>query len=577
MVGISARPSDRAAKAWRGASADRTREGSELDNERARWIGLLEGQSRLVELIAKGAGLEQTLERLGVLIETVASSARCAIMLRDAEDDHLERVMAPSLPTEFKAALKEVSAVGTSGPLEACAVRREPVTIVDVAAERRWPEFVRLLRQFEFSCCAMQPILGQDGKTLAVIVLCYSELHALETDDCRMVDALCPLARIAIESYRRVNALESTNERFASIAASIPGVLYQRVVDLDTADIRYTYISEGARDFFGVSPEEILADPNALFDCHGPEFRATFRENLLSASRDLTMWDVEAPIIARGGKHKWSHAIARPRRLPDGSVLWSGVILDATRIKEANLALAASSRAKSDFLANMSHELRTPLNAIIGFSDVIRNELFGELKVPQYKSYVDDIHASGVHLLKLINDILDVAKIEAGKLELDDELVDLRELIGTSLRLVRERAESQSVDLGAEFPAVTPALLGDELKLKQILLNLLSNAIKFTLPGGKATVRVSLADNGGLTIVVSDTGIGIPPEYIGRAFHPFVQVDSGLNRKFNGTGLGLTLTKAMVELHGGTIELASALGRGTSVTMRFPPERTRTQ
>ncbi len=201
----------------------------------------------------------------------------------------------------------------------------------------------------------------------------------------------------------------------------------------------------------------------------------------------------------------------------------------------------------------------------------------GDLKVPQYKSYVDDIHASGVHLLKLINDILDVAKIEAGKLELNDELVDLHELVGTSLRLVRERAESQSVDLAAEFPPSMPALLGDERKLKQILLNLLSNAIKFTLPGGKATVRVSNADNGGLTVVVSDTGIGIPLEYIGKAFDPFVQVDSGLNRKFNGTGLGLTLTKAMVELHGGTIELASALGQGTSVTMRFPPERTRMQ
>jgi signal transduction histidine kinase len=576
MAGISIRPAERAARVWRGATSDLTGERSELDSERARWIGLLEGQSRLIELIAKGAGLEQTLERLSVLIETVASSARCAIMLGDAHDGRLGHAIASSMPADLKTAL-EKSTHGTIGPIAACAVRREPVTIADVATEQRWLEFARLLRQFDFQCCAMQPILGQDGATLAVIVLCYSKLHALETDDCRLVDALCPLGRIAIESHRRVNALESANERFASIAASIPGVLYQRIVNLDTGDIRYSYISEGARDFFGVSPEEILADPKALFDCHAPEFRATFRENLLAASRELAMWDVEAPIIARDGKHKWSHAIARPRRLPDGSVLWSGVILDATRIKEANLALAASSRAKSDFLANMSHELRTPLNAIIGFSDVIRNELFGELKVPQYKSYIDDIHASGVHLLKLINDILDVAKIEAGKLELNDELVDLQELVGATLRLVRERADSQGVELAAQFPPPTPALLGDERKLKQILLNLLSNAVKFALPGGKAMVRVTLADNGGVTIVVTDTGIGIPSDYIGKAFDPFIQVDSGLNRKFNGTGLGLTLTKAMVELHGGTIELASALGQGTSVTMRFPAERTRIQ
>jgi signal transduction histidine kinase len=287
----------------------------------------------------------------------------------------------------------------------------------------------------------------------------------------------------------------------------------------------------------------------------------------------MRMWDVEAPLIARDGTRKWSHTIARPQRLADGTVLWSGVILDATRTKEANIALAATSIAKAQFLANMSHELRTPLNAIIGFSDLMRKEANGPLAVAEYRDYVDDIHDSGTHLLKLINDILDISRLEAKKLDLDEEPLDVRAVVDASLRAMRERAAARGIAMSAEFPAELPHLVADERKLKQVLLNLLSNSIKFSECGATARVRVALDAGGGLHLSVADTGIGIAEHDLPKIFDPFFQADGGLDRRFEGSGLGLTLTKAIVELHGGTIELESRLGEGTVATVRFPPER----
>ena len=369
-----------------------------------------------------------------------------------------------------------------------------------------------------------------------------------------------------------LEALHTAYERFASLTASIPGVVYQRKVTPD-GDIRYTYISEGAKDLFGVSPQEILADSQALFDCHGPEYRATFRERLLEASRKLEIWDVEAQIITRDGEEKWTHAIARPHLQADGTVVWDGVILDATRIKMASRAAAAASRAKSEFLANMSHELRTPLNAIIGFSDVIASESFGKLGHRKYLEYARDIGDSGKHLLEIINDVLDLSKIEADKLELNEETIDLRRVIRGCVRLVKSKADENRISLDVNIPDDVPWVRADERKLKQILVNLLSNAVKFTPPAGAVDVTVALDADGQLSIAVSDNGPGIAPKHLDAVLDPFAQVDSGLNRKFEGTGLGLPLSRAMAERHGGTLELRSELDKGTTAIVRLPSYR----
>lgn len=242
-------------------------------------------------------------------------------------------------------------------------------------------------------------------------------------------------------------------------------------------------------------------------------------------------------------------------------------------LRKARDEAEAANRAKSEFLAAMSHELRTPLNAIIGFSDIIKNETFGPIGSTKYFDYTSDINASGLHLLELINDILDLSKVESGTATLEIETVGIPTLVRSIASLVSQRAEEKEIAFTIDVPENLPEIVADERKLKQIFLNLLSNAVKFTDPGGGVTFSARCEADQGHVFRIADTGIGMASEDIPHALAKFGQVDSDLNRKYEGTGLGLPLTKAFVELHGGTLDLQSAAGIGTTATVRFTPER----
>ncbi len=239
---------------------------------------------------------------------------------------------------------------------------------------------------------------------------------------------------------------------------------------------------------------------------------------------------------------------------------------EKTRAETAN-------RSKSEFLANMSHELRTPLNAIIGFSEIMETGLFGDLGSPKYKEYATDIHASGAHLLELINDILDMSKIEAGRMTLETQrLLPLSEVVEEDrCRLVSGRADVASVKIVDELGSM-PAVDADKRAVKQVLLNLLSNAIKFTPAGGSIYLR-GQAEDGMATIAVEDTGIGIPASALPKIGRPFEQVESHHAKSHKGTGLGLALSRSLVELHGGTLTIESTEGVGTKVSFTLPLAR----
>lgn len=250
------------------------------------------------------------------------------------------------------------------------------------------------------------------------------------------------------------------------------------------------------------------------------------------------------------------------------------------RQHESNMELArkaavaeAENEQKSMFLANISHELRTPLNAIIGFSDLMKTQLISEEDQQRYGNYINDINNAGVHLLSLINDILDYSKAEAGKMEVDMEAMNFSKLVKTCLRLVETRATEAGVKLVDATPKDTLQLTTDSKKLKQILLNLLSNAVKFTPSGGQVTVSAwrNVQDNS-IGFEVKDSGIGMKPKDISRAMSPFGQVDSSLARKYEGTGLGLPLTKKFVEIMGGEFKIESEEGKGTTITITLPVE-----
>ena len=234
-----------------------------------------------------------------------------------------------------------------------------------------------------------------------------------------------------------------------------------------------------------------------------------------------------------------------------------------------------ANRAKSEFLANMSHELRTPLNAIIGFSEVLCDGRIVKPGSDQFRSYAEDIHRSGDHLLGIINDILDMAKIEAGKIEFNPEWIDLQQITDVAVRLLGPRAAEAKIELAVLLPADLPDLYVDSRRLKQILINLLSNAVKFTRSGGRIEIAAEIEKTGELRLSVTDNGLGIAEEDIDRIMEPFGQVEGALNRRNEGTGLGLPLTRSFAELHGGRLGISSTLGEGTCVSVWLPRERLR--
>ncbi len=238
------------------------------------------------------------------------------------------------------------------------------------------------------------------------------------------------------------------------------------------------------------------------------------------------------------------------------------------KLKKHATEIEIANKSKSDFLANMSHELRTPLNAIIGFSELLKDEMIGQL-LPKQKNYITDIFLSGKHLVSLLNDILDLSKIEAGKMTLDLEKTDIPLLFESSLSIVKERALRHNIKLNLDIKEDVRQIYVDTRKLKQVIYNLLSNAVKFTPDESTVYVKVKRVSNL-LEFSVTDTGIGISKEDITRLFQPFVQLESSLNRKHKGTGLGLSLVKRIVEFHGGSVEVKSELGKGSCFTVRIP-------
>jgi PAS domain S-box-containing protein len=376
-------------------------------------------------------------------------------------------------------------------------------------------------------------------------------------------------------------ALQASEKKYRSLVANIPDVVW-------TANARgeLTYISDNVRAILGYSSSELIcAGAGYWLERVHPDDLASLEQAfqlLFSKGRPFNM---EYRMRRKDGQWIWVSNRAPGRRLREGVLYADGLLSDITQRKNAEDALQqakeaaeAANRAKSQFLANMSHELRTPLNAIIGFSEILSDKTFGDLNTRQVK-YVGHILSSGRHLLQLINDILDLSKVEAGRMELAPTSFNLTQALQNVHSIVKAVANKKNILLAFNVPADLPPLWADESKFKQIMYNLLSNAIKFTLDGGRVTVNVHLetrpphsttgavADR--MIISVSDTGIGIKPQDQERIFLEFEQLDSSYARQQQGTGLGLALTKRLVEMHGGCIQVQSEGIEGKGCTFSF--------
>ena len=406
----------------------------------------------------------------------------------------------------------------------------------------------------------------------------------------RMVEvALRSLRKTGYATIRVVGTMTDISERRKAEAALREAEQkYRAIVENSVAGIfqcssdgRYINVNPAFAHVMGFdTPAEVVATvQNIKHEIYvDPNMWERFCEtlNIMGA-----ITDHEVQVKRKDNRVIWIAKNARAVYDENGSILYyDGVIEDITRRKEAETELLGAkeqadmaNRAKSEFLANMSHELRTPLNAIIGFSEIIKDQMFGDVGQAEYVEYSKDIHDSGNHLLELINDILDVSKIEAGKRELNESIVDLARVGAAAIRLVKPRSDANHLKLENELPPNLPSIRGEELAIKQIIVNLFSNAVKFTPEKGKISLHADFAENGDLLIGVQDTGIGIRKEDIPKVLVPFGQIDSALSRRYSGTGLGLTLVQALVELHDGQFSLESEFGHGTRAIVRIPQER----
>ena len=388
--------------------------------------------------------------------------------------------------------------------------------------------------------------------------------------------ALLCVCQDVTERVEAEAALQASEEQYRLLAANASDVIGRFSIAQGVI-----YVSPAVTRVLGYQPEELLGFKLVdLFET--PAGWRNFSDQIEIAIRQ------EEPVTLTSCiRHKDGHSVWMESSLHSVGHGQTGEAVELTIISRdiserkrhelevltARDAAETANRTKSQFLANMSHELRTPLNAVIGFSEVLKDEIFGPLGSPRYDEYARDVHDSGLHLLELINDVLDMSKIEAGKYELHFESVDLEEVMDTSIRLVRLRALEAGVIVEKMLENGPPTIAADRRAIKQILLNLISNAVKFTPAGGNVLVSASSCGDRVLLRVL-DTGIGIPEEDLPRLARPFEQVRAGEHGGMrSGTGLGLALVKALTELHGGEMRIESRVGTGTVVTVELPVNR----
>jgi PAS domain S-box-containing protein len=538
---------------------------------------LLDGQKRILELIIQGEPLSHVLTVLCRTIEELTQGEMLAsVLLLDADGLHLRHGAAPSLPESYIRAIDGAEIGPSVGSCGTAAYRREPVVVSDIANDPLWTAFAELALSHGLRACWSSPILSSTSQALGTFAMYYREPRHPTPRDLRTVDIVVRTVSIAIERTRAVEALRQSEQRWRSLTEALPQLVWT-----STPDGSCEYFSTQWTQYTGIRQNELLGW-GWLRTLH-PDDQEPTRGAWTAAVQGPGVYDVEYRVRRFDGEYRWFKTRGVPIRDSEGAIFkWFGTCTDITdgivaaeELRLAKEAAESANRAKDEFLANVSHEIRTPMNAILGMTDLVLDTPLSD----DQRQSLRTVKSAADNLLGIINDLLDFSKIEAGKLELNPGDFSLRAAMSDTLRALAVRAHRKGLELVCNVQTDVPdALVGDAGRLRQVLLNLVGNAIKFT-ENGEVVVQVDAATGtesapGGEVDVhfrVCDTGIGIPREKQSTIFRAFEQEDTSTTRKYGGTGLGLTISAQLVALMGGTIEVQSAPGRGStfSFTARF--------
>lgn len=571
-------------------------------------------KSEILRLLAGDTPIDEILAATCHAIEEQVRGVRASILRCTLDRRSLHGGVGPSLNPDYIAGLNGFLVGPSAGSCGTAAHRRERVIVRDVFTDPLWFGIRDMARANDIGACWSEPILTPRDEVLGTFAIYRSAPGEPDDVEIAAVEAFADLIRLALQKERGRKARLDAGQQLTNLVQNIPGMVLQWSWPA-SGQMAVTYASDGITDMTGLDADTVMRHPRRLLSRIPADERGQLIKALRQSVRDMTPMRWDFSIAQNDGSQKWVRLVSRPIKDADGNVLSDALGLDITDRQKAEIHLQESrgelnnrlielertkarlqvqsstlmeaarelttardlaeeaSRTKSEFLSNMTHELRTPLNAIIGFSDIIMSQTFGPVGNERYRNYAEDINSSGSHLLELINEILDYAKLESGRDSLFEEDFAIGEVVETVSRMFVNNAEQADVKLSILVPDDLPDIHADKRKLRQILINLLSNAIKFTKREGQVTLTIWHRPESGFVFQVIDTGIGIALGDIPKALGVFGQVDNAFSRSREGTGLGLPLTKALCEMHGGSLDLQSQVNVGTTVTIRFPPER----
>ena len=557
---------------------------------------------RLAAIAAASEAFSDAVPDMDALLAIVAEQISrttgdfCAVVLLSRDGRRIEPVAAyhpdPVVLQDASAFLGAPIELDASGPWKTVLKERRPV-VIDIDPDRLpaniAPHQARNIRKWRIRQAAMIPMVAQDTVVGGLNLNRMEGTAPLSEDDIKLLEGLAARAARAIATARlmrdqeataselemkaaeRTTELSAANRFLDSMIENIPNMIFVK----DAKELRFVRLNRAGEDLLGFSRHELIGKND--YDFFPPDQAEFFISADRETLRNRRLVDIPEETIQTKNK---GLRILHTKKIPilDASGEPSfllGISEDITETRKAQEALlqaqaeaVRANRAKSQFLASMSHELRTPLNAILGFSELLSDDATDKFDKATRGRFLDQIHGSGQHLLQLINDILDLSKVEAGQMELHFEPVELGGLIEEVRATIEPLARSKAIRLSTES-AGELNLIADAAKVKQMLLNLVSNAIKFTPSGGRIDIRTRRLDSW-VEIAVSDSGIGIAKEDLGRLFTEFQQLDAGPARQQEGTGLGLALTRRFAELHGGQVLVESELGKGSTFTVRLP-------